>query len=147
MKRLLFSLILVCLSEFYIYADYIVATSESFSESELIEMFFEELDKEHYDHCVIDYEPATENLAPGEMLVTMSVGDSKNSFNLGSSNGRWSIRIGDEGYDYRGESWTNYGKIIHANERSIYLWIRNGYIAVRTFDNSTNIRNGLKSTT
>ena len=129
MRKLIVEFMLFFLAITYMYAGYTVAVSGSstyysvpnVSKTDLVEIFLEELDKENYAYGVVDYEAITD------------------------LKGDWKIDIVDNGYTYENGSLIGNPKT-KVYERSVYLRIKNGYIAFRFFSEPTTIRNGLKST-
>lgn len=111
MKKLFIILLSILTLSSAVFALDTVATTyqTNLKPSDMVEIFVEELNKDKYQYQIADYKVYTE---PEKQ------------------NYAWAVKIDNEGYDY------NNGRT-HVCERSVFLFMKNGYICFKTFGGST----------
>lgn len=117
MKKILIALLSILILSSAVFALDTVATTyqTNLKPQDMVEIFVEELNKDKYQYQIADYKVYTE---PEKQ------------------NYAWTVAISNEGYDY------NNGRT-HVCERSIYLFMKNGYVCFKTFGGPT--KSGFKT--
>lgn len=113
MRKLLISLLFVLTATASVFAKRTVATTyqTNLKPQDMVEIFVEELNKDKYRYLIADYEVYTE---PEKQ------------------NYAWAVKIDTEGYN------CNNG-LTQVCERSVYLFMKNGYVRLSTFGGPTQI--------
>ena len=112
MKKILITLLSILILSSAVFAEKkIVATTQgtNLKPQDMVEVFVEELNKDKYQYQIADYKVCTE---PENQNIP------------------WTVAIGNEGYD------CNNGRT-HVREKSIYLFMKNGYVCFKTFGGPT----------
>lgn len=111
MKKIFITLLFVFTVSTTVFAKEVIATTyqTNLKPQDMVEIFVEEINRDKYVYQIADYKVYTESE---------------------KQNYAWTVKIDNEGYNY------NNGRT-NVRERSIYLFMKNGYVCFETFGGPT----------
>ena len=118
MRKKIFIIIFMIVTCFAVFGESVIATTYNteLTIQDILDVFLEECNRKNYLYQVWDYHVYTDEA---------------------DQNYAWCVKVDTDGYEYY-----DYGQKVKVHERSVYLYIKNGYLVYKTFGGPT--KTGMK---